>query len=265
MPGPLAVRRCFGTYFSRSRAARGCDHVVELVVEDRPRVEQHAAVVDPGEHRRVGRPQRSALSSARVPPRSRARRPAPRARAAAARRPRPWRLRGHCLGLADAGGDRSRAGLERSSPTSSIASSGISRRARSGSRYSRSVASSAASDSLSIRIARASGCRRAAATAVARFRPRAPPAGRRAACRPNSTRATHPPSASARSRARRRARAAPRHRPARPSRRRRSPARRARTAPRSRPPRRTRRRGSSTGARGGSRRPRRRWAASARS
>ena len=44
-------------------------------------------------------------------------------------------------------------------PASSIASTGISRRASSGSRYSISVASSAASDSLSIRSARASGMR----------------------------------------------------------------------------------------------------------
>ena len=108
----------------------------------------------------------------------------------------------------------------------SIASTGISSGA---SRCSRSVASSAASESLSIRSARASGCARARAR---------PPSAR-----PTSSPACGPPSSlspekhdqrrAGRDRAAHRRLVVQRAR-ARPSRRRRSPARRARTAPRSR-------------------------------
>ena len=118
-----------------------------------------------------------------------------------------------------------------------------------------SVASSAASDSLSIRSARASGCARAAATASCAPDEQAGlgPAEQlvaRAADERRAGRDRAPQRRLVRQRRRSRWR-----RPARPSRRRRSPARRARTAPRSRPPRRTRACGSSTGGRAGSRRP----------
>ena len=106
----------------------------------------------------------------------------------------------------------------------SIASTGISSGA---SRCRRSVASSAASESLSIRSARARGWRRAASTAAAR--PTSSPAcGPPSSLSPREARpAPRPPRPSAARPARRRARRA------RPSRRRRSRARRARTAPRS--------------------------------
>ena len=97
-------------------------------------------------------------------------RPGPRARAAAARRRRPWPTARTISARARRSRPRARAARAPSvsSEASSIASTGISRRARAGSRYSRRVASSAASESLSIRSARASGCLRAAATASRR-------------------------------------------------------------------------------------------------
>ena len=114
------------------------------------------------------------------------------------------------------------------------------------------MASSAASDSLSSRSARASGCCSGGVDRGARADHHA---GLRAAEQLVAGE-THErgagPRPSAAPAARRRALRGPRR--GCPSRRRRSPARRARTAPRSRPPARSRAGGSSTGARGGWRR-----------
>ena len=146
------------------------------------------------------------------------------------------------------GGVRGRGGWRRRRSTSSVRGSRPGR----ASRYRRSVASSAARESLSRRRARASGCCLAAWTA---------------ACVPTITPACGPPSSLSPEKQTSAAPALTERRtggssasdvrgPRRGcrSRRRRSPARRARTAPRSRPPGRSRAGGSSTGARGGSRR-----------
>ena len=149
----------------------------------------------------------------------------------------------HELGAGDQRGEPRRARARRRRGASPAPGSRPARRGA-----ARSVASSAASESLSIRRARASGCSRAASTASAR---------------PTSSPACGPPSSLSPEKhdQRRAGRDRAAHRrlvvelgPARPSRRRRSPARRARTAPRSARPRRTRAGGSSTGARAGSRR-----------
>ena len=128
-------------------------------------------------------------------------------------------------------------------------STGISRRARSGSRYRRSVASSAASDSLSIRTARASGWARQPLDRLAP-RPTISPA-----CGPPSSLSPEKQTSARAGRdraAHRRLVGQLRHaaRRARPSRRRRSPARPSRAQRLDlAPPPRTRRCGSSTGAR----------------
>ena len=132
------------------------------------------AVGDAADDRRLGRRAAERRGVGRTAP-SIAHHRARRARAAAGRRRRPWRSRPrprHPRWRPTGRRSRPRdARRERAAPrrsTSSIASTGTSRLARSGSRYSRSVASNAASESLSIRTARASGCARAAAIASAR-------------------------------------------------------------------------------------------------
>ena len=139
-------------------------------VVERARVEQQPALAraadrPAGRRRAAGAPARRARAAPGRP-----RTPGPRARAAAARRRPRARARGSRARR------RRRRRAVRASPrrarpappraATSIRSTGTSRSAVAGSRYSRSVASSAASDSLSIRSARASGCVRHASIAA---------------------------------------------------------------------------------------------------
>ena len=210
--------------FSAGDCARRCDQCLELVILHRPRVEQHPAVVDPRQHRGLAGSQRAReLCRAACPPR--ARRRGLRARAAAARRRRPSRSTGprsrarRCPRQAAARVCEACLRPARASPAP-----GSPGGRAPGRDTGAGVASSAASESLSIRIARARGWRRAAATAAA-VPTTSPACGPPSSLSPGAAherRARR--SASARSRAPRRAPGSPRRRPARPSRRRRSPA-----------------------------------------
>ena len=106
----------------------------ELVVGERARVEQQAAVLDAADHRRVGRaqPGRQLVGPSRpldAPP------PGPGSSSSGSAPPPTRAVAAHDLGRAVAAASRSRALAQRRLVArSSIASTGISRRARSGSR-----------------------------------------------------------------------------------------------------------------------------------
>ena len=184
--GGAALRRsprsvgAAGGGFSERRA-----HQLDLVVGQRPRVEEEAAVLDPPDDRRIV----GAEAGGELPRGRRGSRPRGRgARAAAARRRRPWRStrrprRGRRRAVA-----RGRGASRRPRSTSAVRGS----RSAAWVAVRRSVASSAARESLSRRARGRAGAawrpgpRRAC-------RPSRRPAGRRAACRRRSRRARRRP------------------------------------------------------------------------
>ena len=163
-----AVPTVSGTAPIQASASRTAHRsLLGLGVAHRPRVEHDPLAGDPGDDRRSRGAQPRRAAARRRPRRGRRRRPGPRARRRAAsrrpgrprraRRPPPRRSRSRAL--------RARAASS-SSSAPIIASAGTA--AAPPSRWARSVASSAASCSLSSRIARASGWRRQRSTASRR-------------------------------------------------------------------------------------------------
>ena len=224
------------------RLAHGRDHQLDLAVGDRPRVEQQPPAAPPGRPR--ARPRRrsgAASAGSSATDRTVQFQQGQRAPADPGARPadpcaRPGRLEPRAQAL----GPRRQLGLGRSQHGQHRDLAPPAR-----SRCRRSVASSAASESLSIRRARASGWAAAALDRLGAARPAGRPAVRRGACRPSSRPAPRRPrptarsvGSSARSLVERPRADVVDHRPPR-----------GRTAPRSARRPRTRRSGSSTGGR----------------